>query len=791
MLKFLTSSTESSQSASGGTEQDKTGTDEPPSTSTGPVQPPLSSTDTGEEQAASATIHTTMCAQQASEASSDPKATVSAPPNDPADWPGVDFSYPKDKSRRGFHPGLLQRRLSNGEKLTRSWLSYSVKNNAVYCFCCKLFSTKKHKIIGEGVNDWSNINAILKQHEGSPEHTSNMIKWRELDLRLSRGKTLDHIEMTALEAERKRWRDVLTRLISITQSLAERNLAFRGSSDKLFQPDNGNFLKEVELLAKFDPVLENHVSRIKDGETHAHYLSKDIQNELIQLVSDRILTTIVTQVRDSKYFSIILDCTPDISHQEQMSIILRSVALKGQPEIKEHFLGFVNVEATTGLSLSTVTLDKLTDLKIPFDNCRGQADDNGANMKGKHQGVQARLLRMNPRAVFVPCGAHTLNLVIADAAKSSKDAVGFFGYVQKLFTFFSAGTQRWNILKQHVNITVKSWTDTRWESRLQSVHAVRYQAFEIREALLEARQKINDPVAKVEAQSLAEEVGSYRFLICCVVWFEILSRTNTVNKLLQSASMQLDIAVQLISNAKASLTQYRDTGFSDAQTTARSICEEMNVEAVLKDKRLRTSKKHFSYEAPDEPVADALRNLEVNFFNIVVDSTIASIDKRFETLNQVKTKYGVVLNFSTACQTSSDSLKAQCMELEKTLTFNQDCDISGVDLANEIKNLPVLPSANMTAFELLSFLCEKNLEELYPNLWIALRIAVTLPVTVASAERSFSKLKMIKSYLRSSMSQERLSGLAIMSINHDVGKQISYDDIIDDFASRKCRKGHF
>jgi hypothetical protein len=70
-----------------------------------------------------------------------------------------------------------------------------------------------------------------------------MIKWREFDLRLSRGKTLDHIEMTALEAERKRWRDVLTRLISITQSLAERNLAFRGSSDKLFQPDNGNFLR--------------------------------------------------------------------------------------------------------------------------------------------------------------------------------------------------------------------------------------------------------------------------------------------------------------------------------------------------------------------------------------------------------------------------------------------------------------------------------------------------------------------------------------------------------------------
>lgn len=64
----------------------------------------------------------------------------------------------------------------------------------------------------------------------------------------------------------------------------------------------------------------------------------------------------------------------------------------------------------------------------------------------------------------------------------------------------------------------------------------------------------------------------------------------------------------------------------------------MNVEAVLKDKRLRTSK---IIQAPDEPVTDALQNLEVNFFNIVVDFTIASIDERFETLNQVKTKYGV------------------------------------------------------------------------------------------------------------------------------------------------------
>ncbi|KAK0140222.1 hypothetical protein N1851_022876 [Merluccius polli] len=57
----------------------------------------------------------------------------------------------------------------------------------------------------------------------------------------------------------------------------------------------------------------------------------------------------------------------------------------------------------------------------------------------------------------------------------------------------------------------------------------------------------------------------------------------------------------------------------------------------------------------------------------------------------------------------------------------------------------------------------KDLLEIYPNFWTALRIALTLPVTVAQAERSFTKLKLIKAYLRSTMSQERLTGLAVIS----------------------------
>ncbi|KAK0145339.1 Zinc finger MYM-type protein 1 [Merluccius polli] len=130
-----------------------------------------------------------------------------------------------------------------------------------------------------------------------------------------------------------------------------------------------------------------------------------------------------------------------------------------------------------------------------------------------------------------------------------------------------------------------------------------------------------------------------------------------------------------------------------------------------------------------------------------------------------------------------DTLQKHCTKVEKTLTAAGESDIDGAEIAQEIMNLPELPTQT-TALEMLSFLHENNLQELYPNLWIALRIAVTLPVTVASAERSFSKLKLIKTYLRSSMAQERLSGLAIISINAEVAQQLSYDVLIDDFASR-------
>ena len=79
-------------------------------------------------------------------------------------------------------------------------------------------------------------------------------------------------------------------------------------------------------------------------------------------------------------------------------------------------------------------LEKETELQLELSDCRGQSYDNGANMKGKHSEVQARMLDINPKAVYVPCANHTLNLVVVDSANSSTEALTFFGVLTRLYS---------------------------------------------------------------------------------------------------------------------------------------------------------------------------------------------------------------------------------------------------------------------------------------------------------------------------------------------------------------------
>ncbi|XP_055771271.1 uncharacterized protein LOC129847549 [Salvelinus fontinalis] len=354
-------------------------------------------------------------------------------------------------------------------------------------------------------------------------------------------------------------------------------------------------------------------------------------------------------------------------------------------------------------------LKRLEELNIPFEDCRGQSYDNGANMRGTNKGIQAKLLEINPRALFVPCGAHTLNLVVADAVKSSVDATGYFGILHKLYTLFSASTQPWAI---HVDITLKIWTETRWQSKVKSVEPLRYKTAAVREALIEVRDQTKDPVIKIEAQSLSEKVGSYCFSICTVVWHDILRQIQHVSKLMQSLSMHVDVAVSLLRKTERS-QQLQGNRLYDCTNVSQGYCEGMNVEAVLQEKGLRSTKRHFSYGSFDEPLSDVLKKLEVTFFNVIVDVATSALQERFSTLENVGEKFGVLSTFQSL---SNEELTEQCEALSVTLHYKKHSDLDGRELAQELKNLPDLPSKTMTLLELLILIHERKLSELYPHL---------------------------------------------------------------------------
>lgn len=197
------------------------------------------------------------------------------------------------------------------------------------------------------------------------------------------------------EDEQKYWQDVLKRVVAVIQFLSERGLAFRGDVETIGSPNNGNYLGILELLSKFDPFLAEHMRTYGNkGRGTTSYLSNTVCEEFIALMGQRVQAEIILQIQRSKYFSLIVDSTPDLAHVDQITFVVCYVTTEG--EIFERFLKFLPIFSHTGDSLFKSVLGILNKMNLDIKNCRGQCYDNALNMSGLYRGSRAHILGGEP-----------------------------------------------------------------------------------------------------------------------------------------------------------------------------------------------------------------------------------------------------------------------------------------------------------------------------------------------------------------------------------------------------------
>ena len=156
----------------------------------------------------------------------------------------------------------------------------------------------------------------------------------------------------------------------------------------------------------------------------------------------------------------------------------------------------------------------------------------------------------------------------------------------------------------HINVsslTLKSLSQTRWESRIKSVKVIKFQSPQIRDALLQLAQTSEDPKIKSGADCLVTyEIESLEFLLGMTIWYDILFAINSVSKNLQSKDMHIDVAIDQLKGLISYFKEYRENRFTSAMNSSKKIALKIEIEHVFREKRIIHWKKQFDENVHNE-----------------------------------------------------------------------------------------------------------------------------------------------------------------------------------------------
>lgn len=282
----------------------------------------------------------------------------------------------------------------------------------------------------------------------------------------------------------------------------------------------------------------------------------------------------------------------------------------------------------------------------------------------------------------------------------------------------------------------------------------------------------------------------FKFVLLLCLFCDLLGKVHVVSNQLQSSSTDLSCAAELVANLLDTLKACRDND-DDAMcsiiSTAEALCAQCGIEPLLVNRRRRKSAlpRRLADSVVEQSVGQRESiNTQTEFRQHVLlpvlDCLISELESRF---SQEAT--AVMLGIQARTPNCSSFLSNANLEALSVI-YNGNVEDMGHEI-HQLKRLLQRTEQN-TNRQLTSMLDLARFLEPYKlafaELYRLVSIALVLPVTSAACERSFSALKVIKNYLRSSMCDSRLSNLAVLSVELARAKAIDFDAFVDEFDSR-------
>lgn len=716
---------------------------------------------------------------------------------------GDDFEFPKSKEgsrTRRFNPAWLR---------SFSWLVYSKYLDGAFCLPCSLFATecgrnsnKLDRLVKSPLTFWTTALQRLGSHSNGKCETHNYsVVAMNNFIRSMREEVvpIDQQLNSLLQQQIARNREIISSLFNTIIFCGRNNIALRGQRDD--DPSNESLQGNFQALLYFrvesgDRVLQEH---LETSSRNATYISKTIQNEMIKTVGKYILDNLSREIRDSKYFAILADEAADVSNKENLSIVIRFV--DKSHTIREEFVGFhLCEEGTSGQAIKDLIVNAVTtDLGLSMDDCRGQCYDGAGNMAGRLNGASTLIRREHEKAIYVHCMSHRLNLCIADTC-SLQLVKDMMTIVRKLSEFFNNSPKR----QQHLIEKIKELLPdnnhsvlinvcrTRWVARIDGMDRIVEMLVPVASALEDiAQNKDKDGQrghgdwninSRNDAQSLSNAM-SFTFVVAIVVVRHILDLTRPLTLKLQRKEIDLVKAKEEISLLKRALADMqRDINarhhdlYEEAVRLAASIGVQPSMPRVVPRQLHRAN-------AP-APTPEAY--YRINLTTAFLDHCSQHIDRRFQ--DEVYSCYKGLYITPSVMLDNAASWKANVREF--CGYYRGDLpNVGGLDAElimwerlwrdQQLIRGVVIPDRVSQALAVID-------KQAFCNVFTILQLLATVPISSASCERSISTLRYLKTYLRNTMTQDRLNGLALMYVHKD--KHINLDQVIDLFAQMHPRR---